>query len=250
MLRWVPIVLLVAAFGAGAMLAPTAAAQSDEGTQITPSPTPTADPCAEPSPSPSIDPSPTTITSPDVSEQASESPQPSESPQVSPSPLPCPSPTAPPEDNLGPRPYGLEGLKKMFGKRCNRKANDARTFMPHAWGRKKDGYVYYHAKLLPKVAYDIATPLLERRKHNAFDYGIWGYACRMKTGGTSWSVHSWGAAIDTNTLRNPYGQTYWDGRGANGRRFGRLIPNVYMSENFYWGLNFNDPMHFQYVSGY
>jgi hypothetical protein len=138
----------------------------------------------------------------------------------------------------------------MFGRRCNTRANDSRTFFPHAWGRGDHGYVYYHRKLFAKVAYDVLAPLLEHKKKNAFDYGIWGYACRLKTGGTTWSVHSWGAAIDTNTLRNPFGQSYWVGKGAKGKNYGNLIPNAYMNENFYWGLNFNDPMHFQYVSGY
>jgi hypothetical protein len=193
---------------------------------------------AEPAPSPTIlacNPEPT------ASPVATPSPQPT--------PYPCPT-APPPTDDLGPRPYGLDGLKKMFGKRCNSKANDSRTFFPYAWGRHKHGYVYYHRRLLGKVSTDIQAPLLKRKKRNAFDYGIWGYACRLKTGGTSWSVHSWGAAIDTNTLRNPYGQSWWVGKGAKGRDFGRLIPNAYMDEDFYWGLNFNDPMHFQYVSGY
>lgn len=138
----------------------------------------------------------------------------------------------------------------MFGKHCNGKANDARSYFPNAWGRGKDGYVNYHVKLAGKVATDVLAKLLADGKRDAFDYGIWGYSCRLKTGGTSWSTHAWGAAIDTNTLRNPYGQTFWDGRGVNGKRFKRVIPNTYMHEDFYWGLNFNDPMHFQYVSGY
>lgn len=138
----------------------------------------------------------------------------------------------------------------MFGKRCNSKANDARTYFPNAWGRGDDGYVYYHSELFEKVTGDVLAPLLEDGYDAAFDYGIWGYACRIKTGGSSWSVHSWGAAIDTNTLRNPFGQSYWIGRGANRKNYGHTIPDAYMNEDFYWGLNFNDPMHFQYVAGY
>jgi hypothetical protein len=72
----------------------------------------------------------------------------------------------------------------------------------------------------------------------------------MKTGGTSWSVHSWGAAVDTNTIHNPFGQEHWNGRGSNGKSFGRFLPRIWKDRGFYWGLNFNDPMHFQYVSGY
>jgi hypothetical protein len=138
----------------------------------------------------------------------------------------------------------------MFGGRCNRHANDARTYMPSARGRNRGGYVYYHRKLLGKVGGDVMNVVRGGGKQKALDYGIWGYACRLKTGGSSWSVHSWGAAIDTNTLRNPFGQRHWDGRGSNGRRYGRFLPRSYVREDFYWGLNFNDPMHFQYVDGY
>lgn len=146
------------------------------------------------------------------------------------------------------RPHGRRQLNDTFGRRCNRRANDARTWFPSAWGRKKGGYVYYHSKLGRKIGRQVIRRV--NNKPKAVDYGVWGYACRMKTGGTGWSVHSWGVAVDTNTLRNPYGRTYWNGRGSNGRRYGRFLPRVWMDRNFYWGLNFNDPMHFQYVTGY
>lgn len=225
--------LVVVALCAMSAIAPAAALAQDQSppgaVQATPTPSPTASPrgCATPvtpAATPSVDPSPT--------------------------PLPCPSPTPVPDGDIGSRPYGLAGLKTLFGKRCNRKANDARTYMPSAWGRGDAGYVYYHSLLAPKVANDVLAPLLDDGNDLAFDYGIWGYACRLKTGGTSWSVHSWGAAIDTNTLRNPFGQTWWNGKGSTGQRFGRAIPNAYMAQDFYWGINFSDPMHFQYVSGY
>jgi hypothetical protein len=177
-------------------------------------------------------------------------PTPTQSLDPCPEPTPTPTTTPVPPDTLGPRPYGLTGLKKMFGKPCNSKANDARTFVPNAWGRGKDGYLYYHRKLFGKVHTDVIEKILKSGRRQAIDYGVWGYNCRKKTGGSSWSVHAWGAAIDTNTLRNPYGATKWIGKGANGKRYGRYIPQLYMAEDFYWGLNFRDPMHFQYVSGY
>lgn len=150
----------------------------------------------------------------------------------------------------GARPYGLSGLKRVFGKRCNSKANDARTYYPSAGGRGKGGYVYYHSKLAKKIGGHIVKRMRTRNRTAAADYGVWGYSCRMKTGGTSWSVHSWGAAVDTNTLRNPYGQRHWNGRGSNGKRYGRFLPGLWINQGFYWGINFRDPMHFQYVAGY
>ena len=146
------------------------------------------------------------------------------------------------------RPYGLSGLRQVFGKHCSPEANDGRAYFPSAGGRGIHGYVYFHARLSKVIGNKILPRISTKGKAN--DYGVWGYACRMKTGGTSWSVHSWGAAIDSNTLRNPFGQSHWNGRGSNGKKFGRFLPNTWMNRGFYWGLNFNDPMHFQYVSGY
>jgi hypothetical protein len=173
-------------------------------------------------------------------------------PKPTPSQPPAPEPgdTSGGSGGLGPRPYGLKGLKRTFGKRCSSKANDARTYFPSAGGRGDAGYVYYHSKLARKVGNKIARSLKRHHRGGAVDYGVWGYACRMKTGGTSWSVHSWGAAIDTNTLRNPYGARSWNGKGSNGKKYGRYYPELWMNNGFYWGLNFADPMHFQYVSGY
>lgn len=151
---------------------------------------------------------------------------------------------------VGGRPYGLRGLKSTFGRACNDKANDARTYFPSAGGRGTGGYVYYHSKLAQKVGRGVVQKAKQQNRLAAFDYGIWGYSCRMKTGGTTWSVHSWGAAIDTNTLRNPWQARRWNGRGANGKKYGDYLPGLFLRQNFYWGINFRDPMHFQYVSGY
>jgi hypothetical protein len=159
-------------------------------------------------------------------------------------------PTTGGSGTVGARPSGLRGLVRTFGKACNTRANNARSYFPSAGGRGKSGYVYYHSKLAKKVGGKVLGAIRRSGKTAAVDYGVWGYACRKKTGGTSWSVHSWGAAIDTNTLRNPWRARRWNGRGSNGRRYGRYLPNLYLRQNFYWGIHFRDPMHFQYVSGY
>jgi hypothetical protein len=151
---------------------------------------------------------------------------------------------------LGARPYGLSGLIRVFGSRCSDKSNNARTWYPSAGGRGKWGYVYYHSKLARKVGGKVLGALQRRHKTGAVDYGVWGYSCRIKRGGTSWSVHSWGVAIDTNTSLNPWQATRWNGQGSNGRSYGRMYPKLWLRQNFYWGINFRDPMHFQYVSGY
>ena len=203
-----------------------------------------------------------TPTPPPPSEFPSSSPKPSVDPSASPSLLPSvsPSPTPGPGWNhdhstrtIPRRPTGLYGLKQLFGPHCGRRANDARTFYPSAGGRGTGGYLYYHQRLARNIGHNVVGHMREANKLKAADYGVWGYACRAKTGGTSWSVHSWGVAIDTNTLRNPWTQTWWNGKGSNGVSYKRYLPNVWINHNFYWGLWFSgtkDPMHFQYVSGY
>lgn len=229
-------------------LTPLAAMASD------PTPLPEISPTTilgeDPSPTESAHPTPGVPASPDPSSPTPDPSASSGSPSPSVSPSPTPTPTGTPYPQTPPRPHGLSGLQRTFGRHCSNKANDARAFFPNAWGRGKGGYVYTHLKIGRVMNQGILRSILDEKNDKAVDYGVWGYACRAKTGGTSWSVHSWGVAIDTNTLRNPYGQTWWDGKGANGKRYGRYLPNLWMSRDFYWGLNFNDPMHFQYVTGY
>ena len=107
---------------------------------------------------------------------------------------------------LPPRLYGLNELKKVFGEKCNPEANDGRAYWPSAGGRGAHGYVYFHARLADVIGNEILSKINTRGKAN--DYGVWGYACRFfeqsqssqESLSTKWSVHSWGAAVDTNTL--------------------------------------------------
>lgn len=154
------------------------------------------------------------------------------------------------------RPKGLKELRNRFGSACNGKANDARTWFPSAVGRGQGGYVYYHPYLGRNIGHNVRGHIAKAHKNKAVDYGVYGYNCRLKTGGSAYSVHAWGAAVDTNTARNPYGQSYWNGRGSDGKRYGKYIPNVWRGSDpghrFKWGLRFStpDPHHFQYVTGY
>jgi hypothetical protein len=155
---------------------------------------------------------------------------------------------------IKPRPHGLTELRERFGVHCSNKANDARTWFPRAVGPNTGGYVKYHAKLARNVGHNIRTHIAADHRNPALDYGIYGYNCRLKRGGTQWSTHAFGVAIDTNTIHNPFGQSHWDGTGSNGTDFGRYLPNIYKGSypghRFYWGKRWNDPHHFQYVTGY
>jgi hypothetical protein len=155
------------------------------------------------------------------------------------------------------RPSGLQGLINTFGPRCSDVASAARSYWPSQDGRGSGGYIYVNAYIARNVEYDIRGQIDAEHHNNAVDYGVYGYACRQISGSTSWSTHAWGAAVDTNSARNPMGQRKWDGRGSNGTNFGTFIPDVWKGSDpghhFFWGLNFDsrpDPMHFQYVTDY
>ncbi|HZA60481.1 MAG TPA: M15 family metallopeptidase [Actinomycetota bacterium] len=152
------------------------------------------------------------------------------------------------------RPKGYADLVRVFGKACNGRANDARTHFPHINGRWDGGYVYYHPYLSRNVGYNIRTHIRADHRDGALDYGEYGYNCRRMRGSSNWSTHAFGAAIDTNTKRNPAGQSYWNGKGANGVDYGYYVPNVfrggYPGHRFRWGLSWRDPHHFQYVTDY
>ena len=153
------------------------------------------------------------------------------------------------------RPDGLYGLRKRFGgPACNEKANNARTWFPHAVARDQGGYVVYHPYLAINVGDNVRNHIASAHNNGALDYGIYGYNCRLKTGGSGYSVHAWGAAIDTNTARNPYGQDNWNGKGADGNDYGKYIPDIYRGafpgHRFVWGKKWSDPHHFQYVTNY
>ena len=157
---------------------------------------------------------------------------------------------------IPPRPSGLAELNRMFGHRCIDRSNDARSYWPHR-SDGGGGYIFYHSDLARNVGFNIRTHIDAAHRDGALYPGIGGYNCRLIAGSTRWSVHSWGAAIDTNWQRNPRGQGHWNGRGSDGIDHGTYIPDVWRGSfpghRFYWGLNFDttpDPMHFQYVTDY
>lgn len=151
------------------------------------------------------------------------------------------------------RPSGYSGLVQRFGQPCSAAADDARSYWPHQSARHVGGYIRYHTYIGRNVGYNVRNHINAAHRDGATDYGVYGYNCRYISGTTKWSTHAFGAAVDTNSARNPVGQTHWNGVGANGTNYGTYIPSVWTGHNFYWGLYFSttkDPMHFQYVTGY
>ena len=155
------------------------------------------------------------------------------------------------------RPSGLSQIVSTFGQACNGHSDDSRSYWPSQSARGVGGYVYTSPYLARNIDYNVRDHIDADHRNLAVDYGVYGYACRQISGSTSWSTHAWGAAVDTNSARNPLGQTFWDGHGSNGTDYGTYIPAVWRGADpghrFYWGLNFAsrpDPMHFQYAINY
>jgi len=159
-------------------------------------------------------------------------------------------------DGVPPRPSGYTEMVRTFGEPCSDRANNARSFWPNQDYRNEAGYVYYHSYLARNIGYNIRNHVEVAHKNDSTYYLIGGYNCRYIAGTTSWSTHAFGAAIDTNTARNPLGQDHWNGVGADGENYRKYLPDVYRGSypghKFFWGINWSrpDPMHFQYVTDY
>ncbi len=83
-----------------------------------------------------------------------------------------------------------------------------------------------------------------------------GFNCRQVTGGTGISPHSYGIAVDVNTVENPYYTGIWwphagyvdRGNARPGMLFAHSELTVAFRNNgFSWGGTYRDYQHFQYV---
>ena len=153
-------------------------------------------------------------------------------------------------------PTGCPRSNDVFGPVCGDKANDARSYWP-SQDQDGAGYVYYHSYIGRDVGYNIRNHVEADHNNAAVRWLVGGYNCRYIAGTTSWSLHAWGAAIDTNSSLNPMGQDHWNGTGIDGQKYGTYLPDIwrgpYPGHKFFWGLNWDskpDPMHFQYATGY
>jgi hypothetical protein len=155
-------------------------------------------------------------------------------------------------NGVPPRPHGYDGLVDTFGQPCSNAADNARSYWPSQSARNVGGYIEYHSYIARNVGHNVRSHIEAAHRNAAVDYGVYGYVCRQIRGSTLWSTHAFGAAIDTNSARNPLGQSHWDGRGADGTNYGTYIPDTWRAHRFFWGINWSrpDPMHFQYVTGY
>ena len=157
------------------------------------------------------------------------------------------------------RPYGLSGLNATFGQRCT---NGTSNITVLNW-RADDNGVYYNVNVHKKVGgkpwpgwypdkggtstnlNDVHGHVNDAHLTANIKSGIWGYACRTIKNSTKWSAHAWGVAVDINSAYEHVGSTH-----KHSHSIPTSVANIWGSHSWYWGINFGDAMHFQYVTGY
>jgi hypothetical protein len=171
------------------------------------------------------------------------------------------------------KPNGLAQINATFGTACapydsgirpganNTLVDDAVSTWAHgSWsGNGSSIVVHAHAYLSVEINLVRSAVATGTGGDNRLDFGIGSYDCRVNRSNTSqWSTHSWGIAVDTNSSKNPRGQSTWNGHGYDGVDYKNNLPDYWRSNqpgyyvNFSWGIGYPtpDPMHFQYADGY
>lgn len=97
-----------------------------------------------------------------------------------------------------------------------------------------------HRAIHPHLRAALLT-LVDEGFESAFVSFGGGWNVRNKRGQNELSIHSWGAAFDFNPLTNQMGgESHMDPD----------VVAIMEWHGFYWGGRFNDPMHFQFATGY
>jgi hypothetical protein len=152
-------------------------------------------------------------------------------------------------------PTGYKQIVKRFGQPCN--ANASAISM--GWTASDNGVTYtprFHKKLggyptemVPKkggkstnLDNDVYGHIQNAHLAQYTKSGIWGYLCRYIDGTTTWSTHAWGIALDISASYEPQGQC--------SSTVNKNFAYVFTDHGWRWGLDFCDPMHFQYAFGY
>jgi len=152
-------------------------------------------------------------------------------------------------------PYGYSQIVNRFGQPCN--SNASAIWM--TWVASDNGYSYtfrFHKKLggyptrmvsnkggtSTNLDNDVHGHIQNYHLSGYTKSGIWGYLCRYIAGTTKWSTHAWGIAVDISSRYEPMGRCY--------STTNKYFAYVFKNHGWRWGLDFCDPMHFQYAFGY
>lgn len=117
--------------------------------------------------------------------------------------------------------------------------------IPLSWDRTKQATsLYCHRKLAPVLA-DVFREIRRRNLQGKLETFGGCFNFRAKRSSSKLSTHTWGIAIDLNPETNPMGKP---GRMPEG------IVRAFRDFGFTWGGDWSgknqDPMHFQYCTGY
>lgn len=147
--------------------------------------------------------------------------------------------------NYPPVPNGYNQIVNVFGQPCNDNAN-RNAFQ---W-RAADNGVWYTVRFHRKLGGDASTNLdndvkghiINDHKSDFVRHGIYGYNCRAIRGGTAWSTHAWGIAVDVSSA--------WEPQGQCSSTVNYNFAGIWNNHGWTWGKAWCDPMHFQYATGY
>jgi hypothetical protein len=157
--------------------------------------------------------------------------------------------------NYPSRPSGYTQIVNRFGQPCNAEARA----ISMRWRAADNGVTYwfsFHRKLggrptamvsdkggkSTNLDNDVYGHIQNNHLYGYTKSGIWGYFCRYIGGTTKWSTHAFGIAIDISASYEPQGRCY--------STVNKYFAYVFKNHGWRWGLDFCDPMHFQYAFGY
>lgn len=157
--------------------------------------------------------------------------------------------------NYPSRPDGYTQIVNRFGQPCSSQA----SAISMSWRAADTGGWYsfrFHKKLggyptemvsnkggsSTNLDNDVYGHIQNDHLQPYVEHGIYGYACRLKRNGSTYSTHAFGIAIDVSSAEEYMGKC--------SSTVNRRHAYVWQSHGWYWGLAFCDPMHFQFATGY
>jgi hypothetical protein len=157
--------------------------------------------------------------------------------------------------NYPSRPSGYTQIVNRFGQPCNAEARA----ISMTWRAADNGVTYsfrFHRKLggrptamvsdkggrSTNLDNDVYGHIQNAHLQPYVKHGIYGYACRAIRNSNQWSTHAFGIAIDVSSAEEYMGKCT--------STVNKNHASIWQGHNWYWGLAFCDPMHFQYAIDY
>ncbi len=147
--------------------------------------------------------------------------------------------------NYPPKPHGYWQIVDVFGQPCT-----DRSQANHMWWRAYDNGHYYSVSFHKRLGgwtssnldNDVRGHIGNQHLDQYVRYGIWGYNCRDTRNGGGPSTHAWGIAVDVSSAHE------WNGKCWSSVNHHHA--HIWRDHRWKWGLDWCDPMHFQYAADY